>query len=74
MSNSGDRGNEARADSAFSEGYQIGFDEGWARGKEQAWQEIRSRLRGVPHAPDCQCSPCLIISEVRSWPVHGDGV
>ena len=40
--------------------------EGYARGKDAAYSEIRARLTDDTHAPDCGCEPCLIVRAARS--------
>lgn len=40
--------------------------EGYARGKDAAYSEIRARLTDTSHAPDCGDEACLIIRAARS--------
>ena len=50
---------------AYREGFDVGYQEGYAAGKAKAYWEIRLRLLHRGHSSSCGCQPCLIVSESR---------
>ena len=50
---------------AYREGFDVGYQEGYAAGKAKAYWDIRQRLLHRGHSSACGCQPCLIVSEIR---------
>ena len=40
------------------------YGDGYARGKEKAYFEVRAVLDGLDHARGCGCEPCKLIRDV----------
>ena len=50
---------------SYSEGFQVGYDEGYTQGKAKVYREIEQRLAEVPNFTGCGCRPCQIITLIR---------